>query len=100
MPKALTVTENNLQQFIEQGPTQQELVAAKKNILGSFALTLDSNKKIANALAIMAFYHLPIDYIDTYKQNVNAVTTKQIKTAFGNLLGEQKLVTVVVGDDG
>jgi zinc protease len=96
--KALKITQKVLNDFVKKGPTQQELQDAKKFLLGSFALQRASNAKIANLLSMMAFYKLPLDYLDTYKQNVNAVTAEQIKQTFQEIIGKQKLVIVSVGN--
>ena len=95
--QALTVLRNVLSDFIEKGPTNAELVAAKKNITGGFPLRLDSNGKIVENLAVIGFYKLPLDYLDTFNQKVDAVTTQQIRDAFKRRIGPERMVTVKVG---
>jgi len=95
--QALKITKKVLNDFVKKGATPQELQDAKKFLRGSFALQRGSSAKIANLLSMMAFYQLPLNYLDTYKQNINAVTTKQIKKAFQEIIGRQKLVIVSVG---
>ena len=53
---ALEVLNQTLVDFVEQGPTKEQLTAAQKNITGGFALRLDSNSKIADYLAMIGFY--------------------------------------------
>ena len=86
-----------LQTFIEQGPTEAELVAAKQNITGGFPLRLDSNSKILGLVAMIAFYDLPADYLDTFTDEVNAVSVAQIRDAFQRHLHPERFVTVMVG---
>lgn len=95
--QALTVLRNVLSDFIEKGPTNAELVAAKKNITGGFPLRLDSNGKIVENLAVIGFYKLPLNYLDTFNQKVDAVTTQQIRDVFKRRIGPERLVTVKVG---
>ena len=52
-----------LEDFIAQGPTEAELTAAKKNITGGFAMRFDTNKELANYVAMIGFYDLPLDYL-------------------------------------
>jgi zinc protease len=85
--------------FIAKGPTAEELTAAKKNITGGFALNLDSNAKIVDNLASIGFYKLPLDYLDTYNQRVEAVTAEQIRSAFQRRVHPEHMVTVMVGGD-
>jgi len=95
--EALNVMKNTLQNFSDKGPTKAELIAAKQNITGGFALRLDSNSKIANYLAMIGFYDLPLDYLDSFKSKVNAVTIEQIKDAYSRRVDVDKMITVLVG---
>jgi zinc protease len=96
---ALDVLKDTLSKFIAKGPTADELSSAKKNITGGFALNLDSNSKIVDNLASIAFYKLPLDYLDTYNQRIEAVTADQIRDAFRRRIHPQDMVTVMVGGE-
>lgn len=94
---AIAVARKVLDDYVEHGPTAQELDAAKRYLSGSFPLRLDSNKKLADNLAYVGFYGLPLTYFDTFIQRVEAVTDKQIRAAFKRHMQPQHMVTVVVG---
>ncbi len=96
-PVALQVLNDTLQRFVEQGPSSAELEAARKNITGGFALNIDSNKDIVGYLSMIGFYHLPLDYLDRFKERIEAVTLEQIKDAFRRRIQPDRLVTVTVG---
>ncbi|HHA18379.1 MAG TPA: insulinase family protein [Methylophaga sp.] len=95
--EALDVMQGTLKDFIKNGPTDDELLAAKQNITGGFALRLDSNNKIADYLAMIGFYDLPLDYLETFKAKVDAVTIAQIKEAYSRRIQANKMITVLVG---
>ena len=95
--EALTLVRATLQAFIDNGPNEAELKAAKQNITGGFPLRLDSNSKIFEYLALIGFYQLPLSYLDDFNQRVNQVTTAQIKQAFQRRIQPANMVTVVVG---
>ncbi len=95
--QALDVMQQTLTNFIKNGPTEAELLAAKQNITGGFALRVDSNSKIAGYLTMIGFYGLPVDYLDSFKDKVNAITIEQIKDAFSRRVNPEKMVTVLVG---
>jgi len=95
--EALKVTRDVVKKFVEQGPTPEELDAAKKNLTGGFPLRISSNKKIVSYVAMIGFYGLPLDYLDTFNRKVEAVTIAQIKDAFKRRLNPDKMVTVLVG---
>jgi len=95
--EALQVLRDTLQHYIDQGPTEEQLKAAKENITGGFPLRIASNSKIVEYLSMIGFYGLPLDYLDRFTDRVEAVSVADIKEAFARRLDPQKLVTVVVG---
>jgi zinc protease len=97
--EALKVLNQTLADFIAKGPTEAELAAAKKNITGGFPMRFDTNKKLANYVAMIGFYDLPLDYLDTFTQKVEAVTVASIVDAFKRHVDLNRLQTVTVGGD-
>lgn len=95
--EALAVLTDTLERFVAEGPTEAELKAAKQNITGGFPLRISSNSKIAQYLAMIGFYDLPLDYLDRFTARVEAVTREQIRDAFKRRIDPQRLVTVMVG---
>ena len=95
--EALKVVQNVLEEFVSEGPTALELQAAKDNLVGGFALRIDSNKKLLDNVANIAWYHLPLDYLQTWMQEVQKVTVQDIHQAFKGLIDPKKMATVVVG---
>ncbi len=96
-PSAIKLTHSIVADFIETGPSNEELEAAKNYIIGSFPLSLESNSSTAAVLMRSAFYNLPDDYLETYSANVAAVSATDIKQAFAKLLKSKKLLLVTVG---
>lgn len=96
---ALKVTREVLTRYLAEGPSEAELEAAKQNLVGSFPLRLDSNRKILGNVAALAFYALPLDYLDRYTDNIEKVTAKEIKAAFARHVTMENMVTVVVAGD-
>ena len=95
--QSLDVLRATVAKFIKEGPTPEELEASKKNITGGFPLRISSNKKIIDYIAMIGFYQLPLDYLDTFNQKVQAVTIADIKKAFQKRIDVDKMVTVMVG---
>lgn len=95
--QALRVVQEVLEEFVNQGPSTQELQAAKDNLIGGFALRIDSNKKLLDNVANIAWHHLPLDYLDTWSERVQQVSERDIHEAFKGLIDPKKMVTVVVG---
>ncbi len=95
--QALQVLNQTLADFIAKGPTEAELVAAKKNITGGFAMRFDTNKELASYVAMIGFYEMPLDYLDTFQQKIEQVTAASITDAFKRRVNPQLLQTITVG---
>lgn len=95
--QAVDVSMQVLKDFVEKGPTEAELKAAKDNLMGGFALRIDSNRKLLNNIANIARNNLPLDYLDVWTQRVDAITVADIKRAFQAKLDPNTMVTLVLG---
>ena len=95
--QALAVSREVLARFVQEGPTQAELDAAKSNLVGGFPLLIDSNRKLLGNVANIAWNKLPLDYLDSWTQQVEKVTLADVRAAFARKLQPDKMVTVVVG---
>lgn len=94
---ALKVVRDTLEGFLRDGPTAQEVAAAKSNLVGGFPLRIDSNRKILDYLVVIGFHRLPLDYLERWSDRVQAVSVEQIRAAFARHVPAQGLVSVVVG---
>ncbi len=94
---AVQVGRETIAAFLADGPSADEIDAAKKNITGGFPLRIASNADIVQYLALIGFYHLPLDYLDTFTRQIEAVDGEQIVAAFRKHVHPGKMVTVIVG---
>lgn len=94
---ALAITRETLDAYLKSGPNEQELIAAKQYLVGSFPISMSSNRSIAEMLLKIAFYKLPADFLTSYVVHVNAVTTSDIHQAFQRQINPDKLLQVTVG---
>jgi zinc protease len=95
--EALKVADTVLREFLQRGPTEAEVAAAKKGIIGGFPLRIDTNREIHDYLALIGFYRLPLTYLEDFVKRVEAVTIPEIRAAFKRHVDADRLVTVVVG---
>lgn len=95
--QSLEVIQQTVHEFIANGPTQQEVDDAKKNLVGGFVLRLDSNAKIIEQVAVIAWYQLPVDYLQTFSEHISAVTREEIADAFKRRVDPQRFVTLLLG---
>jgi zinc protease len=94
---AVQVSRDVVARFVAEGPTAAELQAAKDNLVGGFALRIDSNRKLLANVAAIAWHGLALDYLDTWTRQVEQVTVDQIRAAFDRKLQPARMVTVTVG---
>jgi len=94
---AREVLRETLRGFIQEGPSAKELEAAKQNITGGFPLRIAGNAKVVEDLAMIGFYGLPLDYLDRFTGQVEAVTAEQIRDAFARRIHPERLAVINVG---
>ena len=95
--QALEVARSVVRDFVENGPTEAELQAAKDNLIGGFALRIDSNRKLLDNVANIAWNGLPLDYLDRWRESVARVGIDDVRRAFARVLQPGRMVSVVVG---
>lgn len=95
--EAIQVIREEWKKAAENGVTQAELDAAKTYETGAYPLRFDGNGPIANILVGMQMLGLPIDYIPTRNNKVEAVTLADVKRVAAELLDPENLHFVVVG---
>lgn len=82
--------------YAENGPTADELEAAKRFIKGSYAVAnLDSSASVASTLVGIQQDDLGIDYIDRRQALIDAVTLEDVKAAARRLLAVEPAILVV-----
>lgn len=95
--QALLQTQQVLADYVANGPTEEELEAAKKYITGNFPLRVSSNSDMVGYLAMIGFYDLPLNYLLEFNNNINRVTAAEIKDALTRRIHPEQMITVMVG---
>ena len=95
--QALQVARDTLVRYVADGPTAAELRAAKDNLIGGFALRIDSNRKLLGNVVNIASNGLPLDYLEHWTDRIQALTAAQVRAAMQRKLQPDRMVTVVLG---
>lgn len=95
--EAVAVIRDQWIDLAENGVTEAELEAAQQFLTGAYPLRFDGNGRIAGILAGMQADGMPINYILTRNDNVNAVTPDDIRRVAARVLDPEALHFVVVG---
>ncbi|KAA0913309.1 insulinase family protein [Aquicoccus porphyridii] len=81
----------------DAGVTAEELDRAKTYLTGSYPLRFDGNGPIARIMVAMQMSGMPIDYIATRNDRVNAVTLEDVNRVARERIDPERLSFVVVG---
>jgi zinc protease len=95
--QAVKLVLENIREFRANGPSAEELKATKRNVTGGFPLRIASNSSLVEYLAVIGFYDLPLDYLDQFNRQVEAITKEQIIDAWQRRVDTSRMVTIVVG---
>ncbi len=96
--ESIDLIRSEIRRYREDGPTEEELRNAKTYMTGSYALNLDSNRKLSNLLVRVQTENLGIDYINRRNDYIEAVTLADVQRLAREILDPDNLVVVVVGD--
>jgi zinc protease len=97
--KAIGLLKKELQRAQTQGFSQQELDDAKKFIIGSFPVKLDSSKDLAGFMLSMQVQGLGKEYLEQRNQLIQDVQLTQVNALAKQLLDVKKLLIVRVGKE-
>ncbi len=78
--------------------SDEELTDAKSYLTGSFPRRLDTNRKIADFLALVEFYNFGLDYIEKYSGYINSVIKEDILRVARKYLDPENYVLVIVAN--
>jgi predicted Zn-dependent peptidase len=95
---ALTDLLDEIRQMREVPVPAKDLENAKRAIVGSFALLMESPNAILSNYIDRHFYKLPADYWDTYASKIEAVTAEDIQRVAKKYWAPERLQIVAVGD--
>ena len=94
--EVIALVKAEIERMANDGPTERELSAAKRFVIGSYAINnLDTSSKIAQVLISMQTENLGIDYIERREGLINAVTLEQVKAVAKRLLANEPTIIVV-----
>lgn len=94
---AIEVIRDEWRRAATEGVTEKELQDAKTYLTGAYPLRFDGNARIAGIMVGMQMQDLPIDYIATRNDKVNAVTLEEVNRVASELLDPEGLHFLVVG---
>ena len=84
--------------LVAEGPTQEEVDAARDYLAGVFPLELETTGQIAARIAELLIYDLPDDYYAAYRDRIRSVTLEEACEAARDCIRPDEMTVVVGGD--
>ena len=78
--------------------SENELEGAKKYLIGSFPMRLDTQGKLANFMGQVEYYGLGLDYPNRYPSLIGSVTPEEILRVARTYLHPANCILVVVAN--
>ncbi len=84
--------------LVAEGPTEEEVDAARDYLAGVFPLELETTGQIAARIAELLVYDLPDDYYADYRDRIRGVTLEEACEAARDCIRPDEMTVVVGGD--
>jgi zinc protease len=97
--KMIRSIESELDNFIKNGITDEELKYAKDSYLNSFVFRYDTKGKIINELMALEYYGYPRDFIQKQQKEIQQATKESVNKAVRERWKPGSLTLLVAGKD-
>ncbi len=100
-----SVTGDSLKEFFyelnrirDEKVSAQELQDAKDFLTGVFPIRAETQEGLTGLIVQQKIYDLPDDYLQTYRDNIDAVTIEDVEIAAQKYVLPEQMAIVIVGD--
>ncbi|MEE9167809.1 MAG: pitrilysin family protein [Candidatus Neomarinimicrobiota bacterium] len=90
-------TMEQLEEWISEGVTSEELARKKTTITGSYKVSLATTGGLAGRILVAVERGKQLSHIDEYPQQINAVSLEEVNQAIKTYSHSGKLVTIAAG---
>lgn len=97
LEKAIDLILKELDSFIQDGVTAEELLDNQTNYVGRLPLSLESNHGVAGVLLNIERYDLGLDYYRNYAERVHAVTREDILAVARKYIQPERVAIATAG---
>jgi zinc protease len=98
--RAIELILHELERFVTEHVTKEELADNQANFIGRLPLQLESNEGVAGALLNVERYDLGLDYYQRYPGLIAAITRDEILEAARRFIDPERLVIALAGPEG
>jgi zinc protease len=95
---AISIALQQMRRIREQRVSEEELDGAKKYLIGSFPMRLDTQGKLANFLTQVEYYGLGLNYPEKYRSLIGSITTEEVLRVAKTYLHPENYILVIVAN--
>ncbi len=95
---AMTEFFYELNRIRDENVSDDDINLAKSYLTGVFPLRVETLEGLMGQLVSQELFDLPKDYLETYRENIEAVTIEDVKRVAQKYIDVEKIAIVVVGD--
>jgi len=99
LSEAIATIASELERFVENPATAQELTRSRENVKGRIVLSLESTAARMNRLGSSVLSELPILSVDEIIERIDAVDISDVRELAGELFARERLSVAGVGSD-
>jgi zinc protease len=96
--EAISLSLKQMERIRQEMVSEGELEGAKKYLIGSFPMRLDTQAKLANFLTQVEYYDLGLDYPEKYSSLIRAVRREDVLRVAQKYLHPKNYILVVVAN--
>jgi zinc protease len=96
--EAISIALEQMERIRKESVSEKELEGAKKYLIGSFPLRLDTQAKLASFITVLEYHGLGFDYASQYRSLIQSVTKEDGLRVAQKYLFPEKTILVVVGN--
>ena len=89
---------HELERIRNEMVTERDLTNAKAYLTGVFPIRLETQEGLIDQLVQIKMYNLPANYLQTYRDRVNAITREDVQRAARQYVTPDRVAIVIVGD--
>jgi zinc protease len=95
---AISLSIQQMERIQKELVSEKELEGAKKYLIGSFPMRLDTQGKLANFLTQVEYYGLGLDYPQRYPSLIQSITREEVLRVAKKYLHPEKYVLVIIAN--
>jgi zinc protease len=96
--EAVTLSLEQMERIRRELVSEKELEGAKKYLIGSFPMRLDTQGKLANFLTQVEYYGLGLDYPEKYPSLIQSITREEVLRVAKKYLHPKSYILVIVAN--